>query len=452
MSRLPSFPLRFMNRKFTFLRAGLRALVFLPAFPFYAFADSGSETNPPAEALPEGAGVESWVAYALEQNPEVEAAFEKWKARVEESPQARSLEEPKLTYSNFVVRSAERQGPMGRQRISITQAFPWFGTLDARGERAELLARAAAYRLEAEANRVAAAVRKMYAEYYYVERGHEIFAVQRGLLEGLREALEARYEANLVPQADLLRVENELEEVEDKRRSLEAQRDPVRAGLNKALGRAAGAKLPEPEGLDYEPITEAELSEFAVGLDQHPELRARESEIRSAREGVRLAEKKSRPNFTMGAEVLERRGESNEGMFMVGMTLPIWRENYAAARRQARASERRASAGREAYAQQLEADFAEAVFKLRDAGRQLRLYDTSLIPRAEKTHNVLQASYAEGEASFTDLIRAQREILKLRYARVRALADYSQSLAEIEELAGRSRATPEYFSHSDEKK
>lgn len=437
--------LRYITRTTLFAGALAAATILSGAEP----AHSKEQTH--AEApLPEGAGVEAWVAYALANSPRVEAAFEKWKASVEKAPQARSLEDPKLTYSNFVARSTDRQGPMGRQRISITQAFPWFGTLDARGDRAERLARAAAYRVEAEANRVAARVRKQYAEYYYVERAREIFAKHHRLLEGLYEALEARYAANLVAQADLLRIESELEEVEEKMRSLEAERAPVRSELNNLLGRAGGAELPEPEGWEYEPLGEEELREFSANLYQHPELRARESEIRGAEQGIRLAEKQGKPDFTVGAEMLERRGESDEGMLMIGVSLPIWRENYAAARREARADKRRSSAGREAYALQLEAEFADAVFNMRDAGRDLRLFDTSLIPRAERTYATVRASYAEGEAGFPELVRAQREVLKLRYSRVRALANYSQSLAEIEEIAGRNHVTPEYFTNANE--
>ncbi len=387
--------------------------------------------------LPGDAGLEEMVAFALENNPDVEAAFERWRASVERAPQERALPDPELTYGHFVARTAERQGMMGRQRISITQMFPWFGTLDARGGAAEQRAHAVAHRLEGEANRVVAELRKQYAEYYYVETGRAVYAEHRELLEGLRQAVEARYESGFVGRSDVLRIGIDLDRVTERQRSLEEEREPVKAGLNRLLGRPAGGPLPEPTAWEYRPMDEAELEELAGQIYRNPELRARESEIRGAEEAVRLAQRRSRPDFMVGGELLERRGESSEGMVMLGISLPVWRESYAAARREARAEVREIDAGRRALALDLEARFSRAVFGLRDAERWLSRFDESLLPQAEEAFAVIEAAYSEGEASFLDLTRAQRELLDIRYARARSLADRALFLAELEELAGR---------------
>lgn len=391
---------------------------------------------PTPAAIPADATVDDLVHYAVENNPSLRAAFERWKAAVERAPQVRTLPDPQLSYSNFVLRSTDRQGPMGRQRISITQMFPWFGTLDARGSRAEQQAHAAAHRLEAATNRMIASLRADYAEYYYIETAGAIFEEHRQLLEKLHEAIKGQYASGLAGRADVLRIEMELARVDDTRRSLRDQRRPVRAKLNAMLGRPATAALPKAQAWDYRLMEAAELEALSARMQAHPELRARESEILEAEEALRLARLRSRPDFMAGVEYLERRDASNEAMLMVGISLPIWRESYAAGRREARAMERESTAAREALVLDLAASYEESTYALRDAERKLRLYDESLLPRAEESFEIIDAAYGEGEAAFLDLVDAQRELLKLRDNRARALADQARSLARLNELAG----------------
>ena len=404
--------------------------------PVAAAGQREDQNGDEPDRLSDDAGLEEMVAFALERNPDVRRAFERWQGSLERAPQERALPDPQLTYGYFVARTAERQGMMGRQRVSITQMFPWFGTLDARGGAAEERAHAEAYRLEAETNRIVAEIRKQYAEYYYVEVARGVFEEHRAILAGLRDAIEASYEAAVVDLVDILRIESELDRVTEQARSLDERRKPVRAELNRLLGRTAGAPLPEPlEWERFHPEDE-ELRDLARQIYRHPEMRARESELRGAEEAIRLAGNRSRPDFMVGAEVLERRDERTEGMLMFGMSLPVWRESYAAARREARAERRETAAGREALALDLEARFAQAVFGLRDAERQLRLLDESLIPRAEATFEIIEGAYMEGETGFVELTGAQRDLLDLREGRARALADQSQRFAELLELAG----------------
>jgi len=389
-----------------------------------------------SDRIRDDATVDDLVAYAAENNPSLRAAFERWKAAVESVPQARTLPDPQLTYGNFVLRSTERQGPMGRQSVSITQMFPWFGTLDTRGSRAEQQAHTAALRLEAETNRMVADLRAQYAEYYYVETAGEIFEEHRQLLEKLSEAVEGQYSSGLADRADVLRIEMELERIAVTTHSLRDQRRPVKAKLNAMLGRPATAPLPKAKAWEYRLMRENEFRTLSDRIYQHPELRARSSDIIVAEEAVRLSRLRGRPDFMAGVEYLERRNASDETMLMVGMSLPIWRGSYAAERRKARAIERESFAARETLALELASRLEESAYKLRNAERKLRLYDESLLPLAEESFDIIFASYGEGEVSFLDLVDAQREILDIRENRARALADQAQSLAELNELAG----------------
>ena len=73
--------------------------------------------------------LEKLLTYAAYHNPELEAAFDRWKAALEKIPQVRALPDPRLTYAYYIENVETRVGPQ-RHRLDLSQTFPWFGKLD----------------------------------------------------------------------------------------------------------------------------------------------------------------------------------------------------------------------------------------------------------------------------------------------------------------------------------
>ena len=89
-----------------------------------------------------------YLRYAAFNNAGLKAAFEQWKAAIEEVPQARSLPDPRFTYGHFIEEVETRAGPQ-RNKFGISQRFPWFGKIEARTRAAGASAEAARRRYEA---------------------------------------------------------------------------------------------------------------------------------------------------------------------------------------------------------------------------------------------------------------------------------------------------------------
>jgi outer membrane protein TolC len=122
------------------------------------------------------------------------------------------------------------------------------------------------------------------------------------------------------------------------------------------------------------------------------------------------------------------------------MTLPIQRGKYKAGVRasEARVAGRRAQ--RDQYLNKLEAGTVSALFRLRDARRQIDLYQTTLLPKANESLAATQRAYSTGSLSFADLIDAQRILLVFELAEARAIADHNLARTTLEELIGESLA------------
>jgi cobalt-zinc-cadmium efflux system outer membrane protein len=88
-----------------------------------------------------------YLRYGALHNAGLKAAFEEWKAALEQIPQAKALLDPRFTYGFFIEAVETRVGPQ-RQRFSLLQTFPWFGKIAARTDVAAAAAKAAQQRYE----------------------------------------------------------------------------------------------------------------------------------------------------------------------------------------------------------------------------------------------------------------------------------------------------------------
>ncbi|MCK5172847.1 MAG: TolC family protein, partial [Planctomycetes bacterium] len=156
-----------------------------------------------------------------------------------------------------------------------------------------------------------------------------------------------------------------------------------------------------------------------------------------------LAKKNYYPDFTLGVNYVDTddalSGNPNdEGkdpvVAMLSINLPLWREKYDAAVRQARARYHAARRDKTQKANDLSSQLKLTLYHFRDAERKLSLYSNALLPKAQESLKVTESQFRAGRGTFTDLIDAQRILLEFALARERALADRAQNLAKLEML------------------
>ncbi|MEQ8241052.1 MAG: TolC family protein, partial [Cyclobacteriaceae bacterium] len=85
--------------------------------------------------------LDDYFKIAAENNPGLEAKFKSFEAAMQKVTQVSSLPDPNLSFGYFVSPVETRVGPQ-RARFSLTQMFPWFGTLKAQEDAATLMAEA----------------------------------------------------------------------------------------------------------------------------------------------------------------------------------------------------------------------------------------------------------------------------------------------------------------------
>jgi cobalt-zinc-cadmium efflux system outer membrane protein len=388
--------------------------------------------------------LQEYLRYGALNNAGLKAAFARWKVAVEQVPQAKSLPDPKFTYGYFIREVETRVGPQ-KQKFGITQVFPWFGTIEARSDAAAAAARAARKRYEAEKLKLFYRVKDAFYEYTYLARAVEIARENLELLKHFEEVARTKYMAAATTHPDVVRAQVELATLEDVLRSLEELRRPIVAGLNAVLNRDSEEPLPWPESEVYRRVEISRREMLALLRRTNPDLAALDFEVEAAGHRVELAKKKFWPDIGVGVDWIETGSAvtpnvSDSGRdavaLMFSVNLPIWRDSYKAAKRQAQAEVSKTSHKRVDAENTLLARAERVLYDFEDSNRKTSLYGNILVPKAEELLGASEAAYQAGKVDFLSLIDAQRTLLDFELRRERATTDAQQRLAELEMLAG----------------
>jgi len=408
-----------------------RAMVILLAVSS-VYAAETSDPNAPTT-------LQAYLHVALAHNAGLQSRFSEYKAALAMVPQAAALDDPQFTYG-YWLRQMETQE---KQRFGIMQMLPWFGTLEARTDAAAASARAAGRRFEAARLELTAKIKTAYYEFAYLGRAFDIAQDNLELLRHFEQVVQSRYRTAAATHPDIIRAQIELAMLEDEWITLGRKKKPVVEMVNSVLNRVPESDFPWPKQaqLPVRPIDEAQV--VAAMMDNNPELAAMGFEIAAARSGVELAQKRSRPNISLGLEWMQMDKASMPGghrrdayLAMVSINLPLWTSSYNAGVQEAQAKALGTLQNKTQRQSDLAAQAAELMFAVEDSRRKATLYQEVLIPKAKEMLDVSEQAYRTGAIDFLSLIDAQRKLLEFELSYERVLADHLVSLAQLEPLVG----------------
>ncbi|MCB0814783.1 MAG: TolC family protein, partial [Flavobacteriales bacterium] len=110
---------------------------------------------------------------AVELNPGLQARYAEFEAALVRSAQVSGLPDPTLSIGYFISPVETRVGPQ-RARFSLTQMFPWFGTLGVQAEATDLLAEARYQAFLEARNELVYKVRMAYYPLHELDRAVEL--------------------------------------------------------------------------------------------------------------------------------------------------------------------------------------------------------------------------------------------------------------------------------------
>lgn len=383
------------------------------------------DARPQLPALKAESPLGDFLAHAMLSQPQVEAAYYDWAASVRRITTARSLPDPRLTFSADIADVVMAVMP------GVMAEFPGPGKLRAAANVAVAESDVKYFAFESAVLRTAFNLKKPYYQLHFLDAKIAVNQEMLRLLADLEKLSRARNEVGAVTLQDALRAQIEQERLANEIVNLQDSRNPLLAQFKGALGLKPDADAPPvPAKLETTPLDLTSDRLLADALVRNPRLKAMEAEVRRADASIRLAYKARVPDFTLGLEADVR---PNPVMFspQAAMTLPVWRDKIAAQLATAQAEKQAAAARFSAEQIMLAVEFAEKSFMFREATRNLGLLNDRLLPKARQSLEVARSGYASGKVDFINLIDAQRTLLDFRLAEVEARIQRELALAEL---------------------
>jgi len=389
------------------------------------------------------------IGEALEGNPRVRAALLELRAAESRAAQAATLPDPAISFTQHVVGPQTRVGPQ-LSNVSVTQSFPWFGTLS---DRRAIAGTASAMQGQSYHEQRAEVVRQVKLAYYdlaYIDAALRITGEEEQLLLHYEALARARYAQGFGQQQEVVKLQAEVTGVLNRRQELLRQRTDREASLNVLANRPVNARVP-PVTIGERPAVSLDDDQLqATGLGERPEVRSARLRIERDEHGVSLARRRYRPGLTIGVvwgNVLGRRDDPgreepppdngrDSWSLTLGAGIPVFRGSYGAGVREAAA---RLSAAEEAYRDAV-AGVALAVrstaFRLTTIEGQLELFERALLPQAEQALRATEEAYSGGVTGVLELLDSEEVLLDVRLGHARLRADYMKALAEMERAIG----------------
>ena len=397
------------------------------------------------------ATLNDYVLIATSNNQSLVAAFNQWKAALEEILEVDVLPDPRFTFRYFIVPIETRAGPM-KSSYALSQTFPWIGKLRLKGEKAEKEAMVLKTRFDYLLLETIFIVKKAYYEYSYLCRSIAVTEEILEILSYVDEVSRNAYAANDVPFADVIRSQVELGKVEDQLRSLRDFVKPIAAKLNAAMNLPVAYHLPLPCTISSINIPFSDEALYLSLKENNPQLVAFDFMAKGEEIAMELAKKEFYPDFTFGIETdrigrARSRGVFNSGKApwsaTVSINIPIWQKNRRAAVRKAKKRIDSAHEGRRGVEEDLSADLELALYKYRDAQRKMDLYGRTLVPKAKESLSVILKAFTTEKKNFIDLIDAERTLLEIELTYERSLTDQAIYVSEVEFLTAQEWQTGE---------
>jgi outer membrane protein TolC len=389
------------------------------------------QSRPALPPLAPDAGLSDFLAYALLNSPNVEAAYDDWAASVEQITVERSLPDPKLTFQAYI------QNDLTSLMPGLMQDLPGPGKLPvaARVAAAESQTKYAA--LETAVLQTAFEVKSAYYNLHFLDERIRINRQTLGLLADLETAARAQNEVGKVTLQDVYRAQIERDQLTTAITNLEDSRQPMFAQFKAALGMTHDQPDPPvPAKFESTPLDLNADDLLAAAFARNPRLKTAEAEFQLAEASIAQARKSNVPDFSAGLQA-----EVYTPPFywpQASMTLPVWRDKIAAQLAAAQAGKRAAQARLTAEQIGITVELALRTYDYRESTRNLALLETRLIPKARQSLEIARAGYLSGQVDFFNLMDAERAWLSFQLQDVEeqtrreiTLADLSLTIAGV---------------------
>jgi cobalt-zinc-cadmium efflux system outer membrane protein len=385
--------------------------------------------------------LDEYLVYAAENNLGLKAKYAEFEASMQRIDQVNTLSNPTFSFGYFISPVETRVGPQ-RMKFSLSQMFPWFGTLDAKEDIATKHAESkyqefVAYKLSL--------YRDVKKAYYPLSELNEHIRLQQEnltLLTSYKELATIQFANGKGTMVDVLRIDVRIENTQSEIRILKEKMQPLSTHFNLLLNRAANDRieLDQPDT-----FTTKETFKADSIFNNNPTLTSYDLKINAASQQADLAKLSGLPSVGFGVDyvVVSKRNIgtlADDGkdilMPMATISLPIFRSQYKAAINEASHQQNALELHKKQYENNLSTEFAQAQFELYTSKELISLYRREII-RQSSILDLLVTSYSNSGKDFIELLRTQQLLVNYRMKLSSELMKYNIAVSQLEFLTNK---------------
>jgi outer membrane protein TolC len=418
--------------------SNLAKVVFFSFLILVSFSSSAQSEKPRLN-------VDQLVEEAIQNNPEILAAKQKWEVFKEKVPQAYALEDPMFSFGivNLPTNFSFKKEDMTMKEISVSQKLPFPGKRPLMKEMAEKEAEAVFTEIQGKINQIIRDVKTAYYDLSHVYRTTLVVQRNKEILENFAKIAEARYAVGEGIQQDVLKAHIEVSKMVDELIMLGQRKRALEAKLNAILNRPPENLVGEPEEVIFRklPFTIEEIQKMA--LEMNPTLKGMKKMIEAKEKAYALAKREYYPDFNFKFAYGQRDNgpEMKRRDMLTGMmeiNIPIF---YKSKQDRKVAETKAEILGAEAQYRAMKNEIlymvADMNSMIQRVERQIDLYKTGIIPQASLQINSAMSAYRVNKADFMTLLDSQMTLYKYELEYHQALTEFEKNVASMGAAIGK---------------
>jgi cobalt-zinc-cadmium efflux system outer membrane protein len=385
--------------------------------------------------------LDRYLTMAAENSPLLKARFNDYLAALEGVPQAGAFPDPELAFGYFIQPVQTRVGPQ-EFRISATQMFPWFGTLNARENVAAQTAKAKYELLEESRAKLYDEVRGTYYNLYFNQKAVSIVRENIEILQRFQDLAVTKVETGRASAVDEFRIEMEVGDLENQLARLRDDQQYLLVAFKNLLNTELDqVSLPDTLwNASFESGRQDILDSINNGNHQLLGLELQREALGFQQE---VARKSGSPDFSVGLDyIVVGKGENNlsgEDAFMfprIGISIPLYRNKYRSMVKETAYQETAKALEKQDKMNMLESLFEKTWNELQDADRRVLLYHRQQ-DLASRSIDLLEVEYATANQNFEEVLSMERKQLYYSLELEKARADKQAAVSFLDYLMGK---------------
>lgn len=387
--------------------------------------------------------LDSLVAEALRNNPQLRAARNRASASLTRVDQVTSWESPQVgvEFYQTPIKSFPNPGKDWMENdYFIQQMIPFPGKLSAMGRSAENQAAMTEQEYAALQRKVICDLKSAYFELYLVQRKIQLNAENQDLLRSFVEIARKQYEVGMGKQADVLRAQTELSTLANEGISLDREKRVGESMINTILSHPAASPLGQIPDVEKD-IPQWTFDQIEpLALENRPELKGMNYSIEMNKAEVTSAKQEYLPDFMTKLAYKDMAQTKNDfWSFMVGITIPLTPWSSGKYTSKTEENELNVKTAEDEYSSMKNMvlfDVQKALVNVQTNRNLVLLYKNTVIPQAEQTLQSITTSYQTGKTEFLMLIDAYRMVLMSKLDYYMAVMNFMSSQAQLEQAVG----------------